>query len=169
MAAVVVPKSLYEEAVRRGVDLEELIIKALSDALKLDPASTARARLELAAKYLEEGKAFADKDPVQASGKLYKAAEETVKALAHFYALGEILRRVEERGRWSVADLAKAVSAISKRLGEWFMHSWDAAWALHVWGFHEAKLDAEDIRDRLPYIEKMVKDAQKALSSAETP
>jgi len=38
--------------------------------------------VEIAEKFLVEGKELIDKDPVQASEKLYKAAEETVKALA---------------------------------------------------------------------------------------
>jgi hypothetical protein len=52
---------------------------------------------------------------------------------------------------------------ISEKLGKWFRSSWDTAWALHVWGFHEAKLDSESVRDRLPDIEKMVMEAQKVV------
>ena len=55
-------------------------------------------RTSFALKYLEEGKALADKDPVQASEKLYKAAEEVVKALALHFDLGEVIERVERRG-----------------------------------------------------------------------
>jgi hypothetical protein len=72
----------------------------------------------LALRYLEEGKGLVDKDPVQASEKLYKAAEETVKALAIRFGLGEVLKRVSERGRWTVTELEKAVSRISESLGE---------------------------------------------------
>lgn len=50
----------------------------------------------LALRYLEESKDLVDKDPVQASEKLYKAAEETVKALAIRFGLGEVLKRVSE-------------------------------------------------------------------------
>jgi hypothetical protein len=45
-------------------------------------AAEARERVELALRLLEEGKALADRDPVQASERLYKAVEEAVKALA---------------------------------------------------------------------------------------
>ena len=38
---------------------------------------------------------------------------------------------------------------ISDKLGKWFKDSWDAANYLYVWGFHEAKLDAESVRKRL--------------------
>jgi hypothetical protein len=54
--------------------------------------------------------------------------------------LGEILARVEERGRWTVTELEKAVEILSDRISEWILASWDAAWALHVWGFHEVRL-----------------------------
>ncbi len=79
---------------------------------------------------------------MQASEKLYKAAEESVKALAQYYDLKNILSRVSE-GRWTVTELEKVVETVSKKLGDWLMQSWDVANYLHVWGFHEAKLDAE--------------------------
>lgn len=118
----------------------------------------AEARTELAARYLEEGRALDDRDPVQTSEKLYKAAEERVKAMAARLGLGEVLERVEKRGRWAVTDLEKAVAATSRQLGDWFREAWDSANYLHVWGLHEAELDAEAVKARLPYIEKMVKE-----------
>ncbi|MGC9180927.1 MAG: PaREP1 family protein, partial [Vulcanisaeta sp.] len=151
-----VPRTLYEEAVRRGVDVDELVIDTLVKALNLDPETTARAGLELATKYLNEGRELIDKDPVQASEKLYKAAEEVVKALAQHYGLRDILAKVNERGRWTVTDLARAVAAIADRLGKWFEEAWDTAWALHVWGFHETKLDSDLVRRRLPEVERIV-------------
>jgi hypothetical protein len=33
-----------------------------------------------------------------------------------------------------------------------------------VWGFHEAKLDSEAVKRRLPYIEKMLEEAEKIVS-----
>jgi hypothetical protein len=119
--------------------------------------------LELAERFLEEGKVLTDKDSVQASDKLYKAAEEIVKALAVHYSLGNILKIVEKRGRWTVAELEEAVELISQRVGEWFIASWDSAWALHVWGFHEAKLDSKAVKIRVPYIERMVLEAKKVI------
>ena len=82
--------------------------------------------------------------------------EEAVKALAVYYSLNDILRRVGERGRWTAGELEKTVLRVSERLGEWFLQSWDNAWALHVWGFHEAKFDSEDVLRRLPSIERLV-------------
>ena len=86
-------------------------------------------------RYLEEGRGLIDRDPVQASEKLYKAAEEVVKA----------------------------VRAIARKIGGWFVDAWDAANYLHVWGFHEAKLEPDDIMIRLPHIERMVSEAQKLI------
>jgi len=104
-----------------------------------------------------------DKDPVQASEKLYKAAEEAVRALAVYFRLSEVLRQVEERGRWTVTDLEKAATQIARRLGAWFGASCDRANYLHVWGFHEAKLDSDAVRERWPDIEKMVGEAQRVV------
>ncbi|WP_243665821.1 PaREP1 family protein [Vulcanisaeta sp. JCM 16159] len=100
-----------------------------------------------------------DRDPVQASEKLYKAAEEVVKALAQHYDLNDVLSRVEDR--WTVIDLARAVAVIADKPGKWFEEAWDTANYLCAWGFHEAKLDSELFRRRLLDIERMVQEAQK--------
>ena len=123
--------------------------------------------LDLALTFLEEGKNFIEKNPVQASEKLYKAAEESVKLLALYLGVSDVLAQVRQRNRWTVTDLEKAVEAISQKLGDWFMASWDTAWALHVWGFHEAKFDSEAVKIRLPYIEKIVEEAKKIVSGEE--
>jgi hypothetical protein len=113
-------------------------------------------RLNSARKYFEEGEALTDMDPVQASEKLYKACDEAIKALAIHHGLSEILARVEERGRWTVTELEKAVETLSDRIGEWVLASWDAAWALHVWGFHEARLDNEAVRRRAERVRRLI-------------
>ena len=64
--------------------------------MNLDPSTVVGARIELAAKYLGEGRELIDRDPVQASEELYKAVEEAVKALAHYYNLSDILANVNE-------------------------------------------------------------------------
>ena len=158
-----VPSKLIEEARRRGFDVESLVVDLLVRTLNLDPQVVSDIHLELSLKYLGEGRALVNRDPVQASEKLYKAAEEAVKALAVFYNLQDILSRVEGRGRWVASDLEKAVEAISERLGGWFLQSCDNAWALHVWGFHEAKLDSKAVEIRLPYVERMVLEAEKII------
>jgi hypothetical protein len=164
MATVILPRRIVEELERRGVDPGSYIVDLLVRSLSLDPIVGVEAHLELALRYLEEGKRLADGDPVQASEKLYKAAEEVVKALAVYYNLDDILGRVAERGRWTVTELSKAVLRISDKLGEWFRHSWNSAWALHVWGFHEARFDSEVVRRYLPDIERMVLEARRVTS-----
>ena len=119
--------------------------------------------LELAERFLEEGKALMDRDPIQASEKFYKAAEEVVKTLTVYYNLSDILKIVERKGRWTVTELEEAVELISQRVGEWFITSWDSAWAVHVWGFHEAKLNSKAVKIRVPYIERMVLEAKKLI------
>jgi hypothetical protein len=158
-----VPSKRVEEARRRGFDVESLVVDLLVRTLSLDPRVAGEAHLKLSHRYLGEGRALVDKDPVQASEKLYKAAEEAVKALAIFYGLQDVLAGVEEKGRWTVSFLEKAVEAISERLGGWFGEAWDRAWALHVWGFHEAKLDSKAVEIRLPYVERMVLEAEKII------
>jgi hypothetical protein len=49
----------------------------------------ARRPLELAEKFLIKGEKLINKDPVQASEKLYKAAEEAVKTIAIALKLSE--------------------------------------------------------------------------------
>jgi hypothetical protein len=158
-----VPGKLIEEARRRGFDVESLVVDLLVRTLNLDPQTACEVHLELSLKYLDEGRALVNRNPIQASEKLYKAAEEAVKALAIFYNLQDVLAGVEEKGRWTVSYLEKAVEAISERLGGWFLQSWDNAWALHVWGFHEAKLDSKAVEMRLPYVERMVLEAEKII------
>jgi hypothetical protein len=156
-----VPRRLAEELEKRDIDVESTLVDLLTKALDLDAEVAVETHLELASKYLKEGKNLVERDPVQASEKLYKAAEETVKALTAHFNLSDILTKVEKRGGWTVTELEKAVEAISERLGEWFSAAWDRAWALHAWGFHEAKLDSEAIR--IPYVERIVVEAQEAV------
>jgi hypothetical protein len=47
---------------------------------------------------LEEGRELIDKDPVQASEKLYKVADEALKALAYHFDLQDVLKKVGGRG-----------------------------------------------------------------------
>jgi len=162
-ASVILPKRVVDELEKRGLDVEDLVLRMLSRELNLDPEIVAEARLELAEKYFADGKELVDKDPVQASEKLYKVAEECVKALAIHYNLEDILRNVEKRGRWTVTDLEKAVKEISKRVDEPFISYWDHAWVLHVWGFHEAKLDSESVKMRIKYVESMLEKTRKIL------
>lgn len=153
---ITIPKTIYEKALALGVAIEDEFLEFLSKKLSLNPDEISLMHAELAEKFLREGESLLERDPVQASEKLYKAAEESVKALANYLNLREILTRVESRGRWTVTDLERAVREISKHVGEWFRRSWDSAWVLHVWGFHEGKLDRDAVRERLNDVKRIV-------------
>lgn len=130
----------------------------------MDPEDEARIHLELARRFLDEGKKLINKDPIQVSEKLYKAAEETIKGFAKLLNIEEILAGIHKRGRWTVTDLEKAVRKISKTIGREILVGWGEANYLHIWGFHEAKLNGESIKLRLPYIEKMIQLLEKHLT-----
>jgi hypothetical protein len=125
----------------------------------------ARRHLELAEKFLVEGEKLINKDPVQASEKLYKAAEEAVKTIAIALKLSEAEEAVK-RERWTTGLLDSAVKNIMRRLGlDELYHWWDSAYKLHVDGFHEAKLKSDDIRLRLKDVEALVNLAKKILKT----
>jgi hypothetical protein len=112
--------------------------------------------LELAERFLVEGRELIDKDPVQASEKLYKAAEEAVKAIVTALNLDEV-RNALEKGRWIVSLLNDAVYTISEKLGvKEVMDWWDSAYRLHVDGFHEARLRSIDVAKRYGHVEALV-------------
>jgi hypothetical protein len=113
--------------------------------------------IEIAERFLVEGRELIDKDPVQASEKLYKATEEAVKALAIALNLPEARKAIESGGWWSKL-LEKTAQSVAKALGVKEFILWlDTAYKLHVDGFHEAKLSSEDIRERYEYIFKPAK------------
>jgi hypothetical protein len=64
--------------------------------------------VEIAEKFLVECRELIDKDPIQASEKLYEAAEEVVKTLAVVLNLPEARKAIESSGWWSKL-LEKAV------------------------------------------------------------
>jgi hypothetical protein len=125
--------------------------------------------VELAERFLAEGRELIDKDPVQASEKLYKAAEEAVKALATALNLPEARKAIESGGWWSKL-LEKAAQGIAKTLEiKEFILWWDTAFKLHVDGFHEARLSSEDVKERYEYIEAMVNTAKRILQKQQSP
>jgi chromosome segregation ATPase len=120
---------------------------------------SAESYLREALRYFEEGEDLMYKNPVQAGESLYKAAEESVKALAVQFKLRDVLEAVEKAGEWTPADLEKAVARISEKIGEWFRSSWDSAIALKSLA-REAGLSSQDLKSRLSSIEKIVREAQ---------
>ncbi len=151
------PRVIYEKVRERGLDLEDLVMYALVKTMQLDPGELAKARFELADKYLSEAREYIDKgDAVQASEKLYKVAEECVKALAEKYNTPEYQEAVRE-GRWFACLLGRAARSLSARLNEpRIADAWSRAYDLHVWGFHESKYGIDYVRVDLPLIEWLV-------------
>jgi len=82
--------------------------------LDADPTTAAEIQLDLARKYFNEGEALIGRDPVQASERMYKACEEAIKALSIYNKLSEVLVKVEEKGRWTVTELEKAVEKFKR-------------------------------------------------------
>lgn len=112
-------------------------------------------RVKLVERLLSEANGYLEKgDAVQSSEKLYKAAEECIKTLAERLNLKEV-KEAEEKGRWTVTLLEKTVGKLTDKLGMDVEIGWDAANYLHIWGFHETKLDAEDVKRRLPLIARL--------------
>ena len=151
---VCLPRRLFEEVRRRGIDVESRIVDVLLRELGLDPDVVADVRVELAEKYLNEAKMYLEKgDPVQASEKMYKAAEECIKALAELFNIPES-EKARETGRWWTHLLGKAARRLAKQLNEPKIETtWSIAYDIHVWGFHETKYTIEDIEQDIKHIE----------------
>jgi len=108
-------------------------------------------------KYLREAvKCLEEGDIVQACEKLYKVAEETVKALAKSHELDEH-KVASERGRWVVSLLEGAVRSLSRIYGYEVEEAWSVAYnRLHIDCFHEGKLRSDDVKDCIPRVEYLV-------------
>ena len=161
---VYIPSEIIEEARRKGIDIELVIIRTLAKVLGLDPRREAEIHLKIAEKFFDEGLYFIEKgDSIQASEKLYKAVEECIKAAAIAMELREVLDAVEARGRWTVTDLERVVRKLDKMFKgarEW----WDSANYLHMWGFHEAKLDIDAVKERVNSVKSMLQVVKKLLN-----
>jgi hypothetical protein len=113
-------------------------------------------RIEIIKNLFAEAEEYLAKgDAVQSSEKLYKAAEECIKLLSERFNLPEV-KEAEEKGRWTVALLERAVRKLSDKISIDVQISWDSANYLHVFGFHEAKLEAENVKARIPLIKRLI-------------
>jgi len=154
-------EELIKRAEEKGIDVEELILSALS---RVDPKESIKLRIELTEKYMSEAFKYLDKgDAVQASEKAYKAAEEVVKALSEKFNLPEYQQAVKE-GRWYTYTLGNASSTLSTKLGYWVLDGWSSAYFLYVWGFHEARLTTSDITSYLNRVKEMLEEAKRVLN-----
>ena len=151
---IYIPKRIIDEAKRRGIDIEEVVLKALASIVNADNYTIALARIEIAEKMLSEAKEYiARRDVVQASEKLYKVVEECIKTLAEVLKISQ-LKEVEKRSKWDTWLLGKASREISEKLGEEKITLiWAKAYEIHIWGFHEVKYDVKDIEIALPLVE----------------
>ena len=150
-----IPRRLYEKLREMRVDVESKVVDALLGELDLNPGE--EIHVDLARQFLEKGRKLADRDPVQASEKLYKAAEEAVKALILKHGIGEVVERVRERGRWRAEDFFEAISRFRRIYGDDVKRWWSIAWELHAWGLHEAKATPSYVRERIVDVENLVK------------
>jgi len=107
-------------------------------------------------RFLNEGEGLLNEGKlVQACEKIYKAAEDAVKILVKKHA-PDIYRDAESRGRWTISLLDKGVQSLERELGEDMGRGWDAAWVLHVEGFHEERMNEKSVKWRLKYVKRLV-------------
>jgi len=113
-------------------------------------------RIEIIKNLFAEAEEYLAKgDAIQSSEKIYKAAEECIKALSERFNLPEV-KEAEEKGKWTITLLEKAVRKLSDKISIDVQIGWDAANYLHVFGFHEAKLEVENVKARIPLIKRLV-------------
>jgi len=161
---VTLPKRIIEEARRRNIDIEELILDAVLMILSDDPEAVIEARLEAAERYLNEARDYVNRgDAVQASEKMYKVVEECIKALAQAYNIEEYVKASEE-GRWWVSLIGKAARRLAGILNEPRVEfTWSVAYDLHVWGFHEAKYTINDVKGDLNHVQWLLEFTRSAI------
>jgi len=162
-----IPRRLVELLRGRGLDPEVYVVDLLIEKLKIDPDAEAALRVEVAERFLEEARKYIEAgDAVQASEKLYRVAEECIKALARHHRIPE-LGEVEKRGRWDTWILGKAATRLAVQLGEERIRAaWAYAYDIHVWGFHEAKYEIEEVKHTLPHIDWLLEYTRRALKQS---
>ena len=145
-------EKLWSSALQQPTSATSLEVPSIQDIR--DPVQLAETCVVRAKRYLR------NKDPMQASEKLYKAAEETIKFLAEQNNISEF-KSARKQGMWSTGLLHSAPPKLSVMLGKKeIAEGWTFAFQLHVQGFHENKLGVDEVKYALPYVEKLVKYAQ---------
>jgi len=147
---------LKEEAIKKGVPVEELMIEALSKYLNisLDPDEKAELHLKLSEKFLQEAyDLLAKGDYVQASERGWDAAAQVVKALA----------AKEGKELKSHGDLWRYVNDLVKKLGDQELrHLWYSANCLHQ-NFYESWMPSESVQATLDDVKEFVEKMRKLL------
>lgn len=115
-------------------------------------------------RFLQEAKKYLDEnDIVQSSEKLYKVVEDGIKLLARERGIKEY-KIVMKSKRWLIDLLESASYTLSSLLRNRIIKdAWLAAYNLHVFGFHEERLESQIIRGNLILIEKFVKFMEREL------
>jgi len=72
-----------------------------------------------------------------------------------------LVKEAEEKDRWTDTLLEGAVRKLTGRMDIEVQLDWDAANHLHVLGFHETELEAEDVKARIPLIRRLIKLTEK--------
>ncbi|BFH74763.1 PaREP1 family protein [Sulfurisphaera javensis] len=153
-------EEVIKKAEEKGIDVIDVLLRELQ---KEDPEESLKLRIHLADKFLSEAKSYLEKnDIVQASEKGYNAGEEIVKALSEKYKTREYEQYTKE-GRWYTYSLFSSAISLSKVLGDWVLDGWRNAYDLHVWGFHEGKLDVEKVKYLLGKVEEFVNKVKSVL------
>lgn len=113
--------------------------------------------LEMAELCLKRAKSYlSENDPMQASEKLYKATEESIKFLSAYYKLDEF-QEAKKQGNWWIGVLSRASKHLTKDTGRAEVdEAWVKAFDLHVNGFHENALNVDDVQLAIPVIEKLI-------------
>jgi len=153
--SVPLPKRLVDALEANGLSVIDVIFAVLGN--KLDPGVVAEARIGLAEKFLDEAREYiANGDAIQASEKLYKVAEECVKALAEVLRVPEAEEAWKSR-RWYTWLLGGAARSIANKLSKpEVVEAWALAYDVRVWGFHEAKYTVDKVSWGLKYFEKLL-------------
>ena len=140
-------RRLREEAVRRGLSVEEYLVEILSQ--ELDPKGRAREYVEAALDLLDEAREeFVRGNVRQAAEKLWSAAALTVKAYAH-------LR--EGKRPTSHGELWEWKRRLEDDLGEWVSDAWAQANAMHTC-FYEGWCNEKDVAAAMKRVERLAKE-----------
>lgn len=159
MAVISIPRSLAqrieEEARRLGVTIEEYLIELVTQGL--DPEERAREYIEAAKELLEEAREELGKGDIrQAAEKVWGAAALTVKA----YAWYKENRRLASHG-----ELWKYSEKVAEELGEWILHAWHSANAMHIC-FYEAWCTRKHVETALDQVEKLIREVESRLKKS---
>ncbi len=164
-ATIMTPEKLVREAKRRGINIESRVIELLTRDLGLDPKGEVITHLELATRYLREAHEMIEKgDATQASEKLYKVAEECIKAMAEALGLEEA-QEARSKRRWTLGLLDKAAEKLAEKIDRRIQDDWSHAYFLHIEGFHESRLTIDRVKARAKYIEELLEITKKTIEN----